>query len=34
VKKQLDVFTLGEIWTSEADEKIAGSIGQSEREGE
>ena len=31
VKKQLDVFTLGEIWTSEGDEKIAGSKAQKER---
>ncbi|MBN1975322.1 MAG: AAA family ATPase [Sedimentisphaerales bacterium] len=30
VKKQLDVFTLGEIWTSEGDEKIADSKVQSE----
>lgn len=34
VKKQLDVFTLGEIWTSEWDEKIANSKIQSERAGE
>ena len=32
VKKQLDVFTLGEIWTSEGDENIANS--KSEQEGD
>ena len=31
VLKQLDVFTLGEIWTSEGDERIADSKAQTER---
>jgi len=31
VKKQLDVFTLGEIWTSEGDENIANSKEPTER---
>ena len=31
VVQQLDVFTLGEVWTSEEDEKIAGSKDETAR---
>ena len=34
VVRQLGVFTLGEIWTSEGDDKIAESKDQLERDGE
>ncbi len=34
VMKQLDIFTLGEVWTSEGDVKIAESKGHVERAGE
>ncbi len=34
VREQLDVFTLGEIWTAEGDEKLARSVGSQKGEGD